>query len=166
MLDQLTKIVEQFTQKEVAANAQIDNNLAGSVAKETGNSLVDGLKSAVSRGNISDLMGMAGNLDVSSLTSNPVVKNIIDSLSNKLSTNVGLDAGTASGFAGSVIPQILTTVVESVKNGNFNIGELMGSGGLTAALDQNGDGKLGMDDAMDAIKKGGFGDLLGGFFKK
>lgn len=166
MLDQLTKIVEQFTQKEVAENSEIDNSLAGSVAKETGSSLVDGLKSAISGGNISDIMGMASNLDVNTLSSNPIVKNIIESLSSKLSSNVGLDAETSSNFAGSVIPQILTTILSSVKKGEFNISELLGSGGLKTALDQNGDGELGIDDAMQAIKKGGFGDLLGGFFKK
>ena len=31
---------------------------------------------------------------------------------------------------------------------------------------QNGDGKLGILDALSAVKNGNLGDLLGGFFKE
>lgn len=173
MLDQIKKIVEQLTTTEVANNASIDSNLASNVAEETGNSLIDGLKSAVSGGNMSDIMGMMSNTDVNTLTSNPVVKNIIESLSSNLGSKFGLDSGTSSNFASSIIPQILSAVLGGVKNGNFNVTDILGSltgGGSSASggsiLDQNGDGKVGIDDAIAAVKKGGLGDILGGFFKK
>lgn len=170
MIDQIKGIVTQFATKEVANNANIDSSLASSVAEETGNSLINGLKSEVSGGNMSALMGMMDNVDVNSLASNPVVKSIITSLSANLGAKFGFDASTSSNFASSVIPQILSTVLSSVKKGDLNIMTILSSftagSGAASLLDQNGDGKVGIDDAIAAVTKGGLGDMLGGFFKK
>lgn len=165
MIDQIQQMVQQLTEKEVGSNEKISNNLAGSVAQETGASVMEGLQSAISGGNMGDLMSMFSGNDTNSLTSNPVVKSIIDSLTSKLGSNVGLDASTSSNFAGSVIPQILSMILGKAKSGDINIGELLG-GGAVSALDQNGDGKLGIDDAISAVSNGKLGDLFGGFFKK
>lgn len=169
MMDQIQQIVNQLTEKEVVGNNNISNNLAGDVAKETGSSLMEGLQNAVSGGNMGELMNMFGGSDANSLTSNPIVKNIIESLTSKLGSNVGLDAGTSGSFASSIIPQILSMVMGKAKSGDFNITDILGSltgGNATSMLDQNGDGKLGIDDALSAVKNGNLGDLLGGFFKK
>lgn len=165
MIDQIQQMVQQLTEKEVGSNEKISNNLAGSVAQETGASVMEGLQSAISGGNMGDLMSMFSGNDTNSLTSNPVVKSIIDSLTSKLGSNVGLDASTSSNFAGSVIPQILSMILGKAKSGDINFSELLGSGAVSA-LDQNGDGKLGIDDAISAVSNGKLGDLLGGFFKK
>lgn len=169
MMDQIQQIVNQLTEKEVVGNNNISNNLAGDVAKETGSSLMEGLQNAVSGGNMGELMNMFGGSDANLLTSNPIVKNIIESLTSKLGANVGLDAGTSGSFASSIIPQILSMIMGKAKSGDFNITDILGSltgGNATAMLDQNGDGKLGIDDAISAVKNGNLGDLLGGFFKK
>jgi len=169
MMDQIQQIVNQLTEKEVVGNNNISNNLAGDVAKETGSSLMEGLQNAVSGGNIGELMNMFGGSDANSLTSNPIVKSIIESLTSKLGANVGLDAGTSGSFASSIIPQILSMIMGKAKSGDFNITDILGSltgGNATSMLDQNGDGKLGIDDALSAVKNGNLGDLLGGFFKK
>lgn len=169
MMDQIQQIVNQLTEKEVVGNNNISNNLAGDVAKETGSSLIEGLQNAVSGGNMGELMNMFGGSDANSLTSNPIVKSIIESLTSKLGANVGLDAGTSGSFASSIIPQILSMIMGKAKSGDFNISDILGSltgGNATAMLDQNGDGKLGIDDAISAVKNGNLGDLLGGFFKK
>lgn len=170
MIDQIKDIVAQFATKEVVNNANIDSSLASSVAEETGNSLINGLKSEVSGGNMSALMGMMDNVDVNSLASNPAVKSIITSLSSNLGAKFGFDASTSSNFASSVIPQILSTILSSVKKGDLNIMNILSSftegSGAASLLDQNGDGKVGIDDAIAAVTKGGLGDMLGGFFKK
>lgn len=169
MIDQIQQIVSELTEKEVTGNNNISNNLVGDVAKETGSSLMEGLQNAVSGGNMGELMNMFGGTDTNSLTSNPMVKNIIESLTSKLGSNVGLDAGTSSNFASSIIPQIISMVTGKAKSGDFNISDILGSltgGDATKMLDQNGDGKLGIDDALSAVKNGNLGDILGGFFKK
>jgi len=169
MIDQIQQIINQLTEKEVVNNQGIDSNLTSNVAKETGNSLIEGLQNAVSGGNMSELMNMFSGNDTNSLTSNPIVKNIIESLTSKLGANVGLDSSTSGSFASSIIPQILNMIMGKAKSGDFNITDILGSltgGNAASILDQNGDGKLGIDDAISAVKKGGLGDILGGFFKK
>lgn len=165
MMDQIQKIVQQLTEKEVNSNEGISTNLAGSVVQETGNSLIEGLQNAVSGGNLDGIMSMFSGNDANSLTSNPIVKNIIDSLTSKLGTNVGLDAGTSSNFASSIIPQILSLLMGKAKSGEINITDLLSNGALSS-FDQNGDGKLGIDDAISAVTNGKLGDVLGSFFKK
>jgi len=165
MMDQIQEMVQQLTEKEVNSNGNISANLAGSVAQETGNSLMEGLQNAVSGGNLEGLMNMFSGNDANSLTSNPIVKNIVESLTSKLGSNVGLDAGTSSNFASSIIPQLLSMVMGKAKNGEINLTDLLGKGALSA-LDQNGDGKIGIDDAISALTSGKLGDVLGGFFKK
>ncbi len=169
MMDQIQQIINQLTEKEVAGNNNISNNLAGNVAKETGNTLMEGLQNAVSGGNMGDLMNMLSGDNANGLTSSPMVQNMINSLSSKLGSNVGLDAGTSSNFASSIIPQIISMITGKAKSGDFNITDILSSftGGDAAKMfDQNGDGKLGIDDAISAVKKGNLGDLLGGFFGK
>jgi len=169
MIDKLQQLIQQVTTQEVGNNSNIDNNLASNVANETGSSLIDGLKSAVSGGNIGDLTNMLGSSDKNALTANPVVKSIISSLTSKLGKNVGLDSGLAGSFASSIIPQIISMVSSKVQSGDFNISDIVSAltgGGAASALDQNGDGKVGIDDAISAVTKGKLGDTLGGFFKK
>lgn len=112
---------------------------------------------------------MFAHTDTTALTANPVVKNIISSLTAKLGVNVGLDNSTAGGFASAIVPQIISLIANKVKSGDFNIGEMInsfGAGGAGSVLDQNGDGKVGIEDAISAVTKGKLGDALGGLFKK
>ncbi|MBQ0117034.1 MAG: hypothetical protein KBS98_03835 [Flavobacterium sp.] len=182
MMEQLKGLIEQLTAQEVTKSDAIDNNLASNVAKETGTTLVSGSQNALSSGNVSDIMGMlTSGGTAASLASNPVVKNIIESLTNNLGNNVGIDKSAASGFAGGAIPKILEMVLGSAKSGSngFNITDLVSSLGGSGSilnnlkdfgLDQNGDGKVDIQDAISAItgsgKKGGLGGLLGGLFGK
>lgn len=60
-------------------------------------------------------------------------------------------------------------IVGKAKSGDFNVSDILGSltgGNATSMLDQNNDGKLGIDDAISAVKNGNLGDMLGGLFKK
>jgi|SRR5690606_33242294 len=167
-MDKFQEIIQQIAKQEVSNNSNIDDNLGSNVAQATGSSLIEGLKSAVSDGNLGDLTSIFGDTDKNTLTSNPIVQNIISSLSSKLG-NFGLDGGTAGGFASSIIPQIISMISNKVQSGDFNISEIIGSltgGGTGSALDQNGDGKVGIDDAISAVTKGKLGDALGGLFKK
>ena len=167
-MDKFQEIIQKATRQEVSNNTNINDSLESDVVQATGSSLMDGLKSAVSGGNLGDLTSMFGHTDKNTLTSNPIVQNIISSLSAKLG-NAGLDGGTAGGFASSIIPQIISMISNKVQSGDFNVSEIIGSftgGDAGSALDQNGDGKVGIDDAISAVTKGKLGDALGGLFKK
>lgn len=167
MIERLQEIIQQVATQAVGNDHNISNELAGNVAKETGSSVIDGLKSAISGGNLGDLTSMFNSGDSNSLTSNPVVQQIISSLTSKLGgSSIGLDSGAAGNFASSIIPKIISVITEKVKSGEFDVNGIMAAfSGGSSVLDQNGDGKVGLDDAISAVTKGGLGDVLGGFFK-
>lgn len=156
-MNELMQMVEQFTKKNLN---DANESTVTEVAKETGNSLLEGLKG----GNITDLLNLGDSSDTNALTSNPMIGGMIENLTGNLTKKVGLDSQTSSNFAGSVIPQLISAVISGVKDGKFDLSDIMGM--ASAGLDQNGDGKLDLKDAMSAVTNGKLGDMLGGFFKK
>src|SRR5690554_5570387 len=159
-MNELMQMVEQFTKQN---QSQIGESKVNEVAKETGSSLIDGFKDMAAKGNFTDLLNLGDN--TSSLSANPMIGSIIENLSGNLTKKVGLDSATSNQFAGSVIPQLISAVIAGVKDGKFELSDLMSMAGA-AGLDQNGDGKLDLKDAMAAVTNGKLGDMLGGFFKK
>lgn len=185
MLDQLTQLVQQFGDQAIVKNNAVPNELNDKVMKETGSSLLSGLQKMASEGKLEQLAGLFQGNNASS-SSNPVVKQLIEQVSGNLGQKVGLDSTAANGVAASMIPQILGSLIGKAKNPNekgFDVADLVkvisgGSGnsnlmdmitkyGGQFGLDQNGDGKVDIQDAMAAVnKKGGLGGLLGKFFGK
>lgn len=185
MLDQLTQLVQQFGEQAVVKNNAVPNELNESVMKETENSLFSGLQKMVADGKLEQLAGLFQGNNAGS-SSNPVVKMLIDQVSGNLGKKLGLDSNAANGVAASMIPQILGSLIGKAKDPNekgFDVADLVKaiSGGSNNSnlmdmvtkyggqfgLDQNGDGKVDMQDAMAAAtKKGGLGGLLGKFFGK
>ena len=98
-----------------------------------------------------------------------------------LSSKTGVDSSIISKILPMLAPIVMGYLGKQTKSngvsdsaglGGLLGGLLGGSGGnsiLTSVLDQNGDGKLDISDAMSALsgkKKGGLGGLLGGLFGK
>ena len=101
----------------------------------------------------------------------------------------GLNSEDASGVAGSLIPKVLGSLVGKAKDPNdssFQVSDIISAitggdsekgGGIMDAiskyggqfgLDQDGDGQVGISDAVAAVSKksGGLGGLLGKLFGK
>ena len=111
-----------------------------------------------------------------------VLGNKQDTVVNNLSQSSGVDSGIISKILPMLTPIIMGYLGKQTKNNGVSdgaglgglLGGLLGGtdGGssiLTSVLDQNGDGKLDISDAMSALsgkKKGGLGGLLGGLFGK
>lgn len=104
-----------------------------------------------------------------------------DTMVQGLSSKTGVDSSIISKILPMLAPIVMgylgkQTKSKGVSNGSDLSGMLGGllggSGGgsiLTSVLDQNGDGKLDVSDAMSALsgkKKGGLGGLLSGLFGK
>lgn len=103
---------------------------------------------------------------------------------NALSSQTGVSAGKVSGILAMLAPLIMGYLGKQSKASGVPanssglgglLGGLMGSGSsagggmLASLLDQDGDGKLDMNDAIAAVsgkKSGGLGGLLGGLFGK
>lgn len=186
MFEQLTQLAQQFGVDSVINNSAVPNDKNEAVIGEASNSVVSGLQKIVSEGGIEQLAGLfQGNNAADG--SNPVVQKLTSELTGNLGQKFGLSASDASGVASKLIPQILSSLVGKAKDPNdssFEISDIIGAisgGGDNAGimdaitkyggqfgLDQNGDGKVDMSDAIDAVSKksGGLGGMLGGMFGK
>ena len=184
MLEHLTQLVQQYGNDAVVKNNAIPNEQNDAVMGEASNSILSGLQKIASEGGVEQLAGLfQGNAAQDS--SNPVVQQLTQQLSGSLGEKFGIESSAASGVAGSLIPQILGSLVGKAKdpNDSFQISDLVnaisggGNGNLMEAvskyggqfgLDQNADGKVDMEDAMAAVtkKSGGLGGFLGKLFGK
>jgi hypothetical protein len=186
MFDQLTQLAQQFGIDAVVKNDAIPNEQNEAVINEASSSIVAGLQKIVSEGNVSQLAELFQGNNAQD-KSNPVVQKLTEQLTGNLGEKFGLNSAAASGVAASLIPQILNALVGKAKDPNdssFEISDIIAaisgngdSAGIMDAvskyggqfgLDQNSDGKVDLNDAMEALKKngGGFGDTLGSLFGK
>lgn len=188
MFEQLSDLVKKFGNDAVVTNAAVPNEHNDAVMDEAGTSILDGLKEMVANGNTADLAGLfQGNNAFDA--SNPVVQQLTEKLSGNLGEKFGLNSEDASGVAGSLIPKVLGSLVGKAKDPNdssFQVSDIISAitggnsekgGGIMDAiskyggqfgLDQDGDGQVGISDAVAAVSKksGGLGGLLGKLFGK
>ena len=187
MFEQLTQLAQQFGVESVVKNQAIPNEQNEAVMTEASSSIFSGLQKIVSEGGADQLAGLfQGNNAQDS--SNPVVQQLTEQLTGSLGEKFGVNSETASGVAGSLIPQILGSLVNKAKDPNdssFQISDVIAaisgnsaqnSGIMDAiskyggqfGLDQNADGKVDISDAMSAVTKkgGGIGSILGKLFGK
>lgn len=185
MFEQLTQLVQQYGNKAVVQNEAIPNEQNEAILNETSNSIFSSLQKMASEGDLSPLAGLlqANNLE----PNNPAVKQIANSVTNSLTEKFGLSAAVTSGAVASMIPQILGSLVGKAndpKDSSFNISDIINAltGGNTAehagimeaistygihfGLDQNGDGKVDVEDAIELTKKGGLAGMFGKLFGK
>ncbi|THF51494.1 DUF937 domain-containing protein [Flavobacterium supellecticarium] len=183
MLEQLTQLVQQYGGDAIVKNEAIPNELNQDVMQQAGSSIFTGLQKIASEGNMDQLAGLfQGNNATSG--SNPVVQQLSEQLTGDLGQKFGLSTEAASGVAGSLIPNVLGSLINKAKDPNqkgFDIADIVsaisggnGNSGLMDAiskyggqfgLDQNNDGKVDMSDAMAAVtKKGGIGGIFGKLF--
>jgi hypothetical protein len=187
MFEQLTQLAQQFGNEAVVKNNAIPNEQNEAVISEASSSIFVGLKEIVSQGGVDQLAGLFQGNNAQDRT-NPVVQKLTEQLTGSLGEKFGLREGTASGVAGTLIPQILGSLIGKAKDPNdssFQITDIIaaisGKSGQNSGimdaiskyggqfgLDQNADGKVDINDAMDAVKKniGGLGGLLGNLFGK
>lgn len=187
MFDQLTDLVKQFGQQDVVENTAVPNEHNEAVMEHASGSILDSLKNIASQEGGADLIGSLFQGNNAADGSNPVVEQITNQLSGSLGEKFGLSSDAASGVAGSLIPKVLGSLIGGAKDPNnpgINISDVIGAisggngasgGGIMDAiskyggmfgLDQDGDGQVGMSDAISAVTKnsGGLGGLLGGLF--
>ncbi len=185
MFEQLTQLIQQYGNEAVVKNNAIPNEHNEAVMTEAGGSILSGLQDMVAGGNFGDLAGMLSGKSPIDMN-NPVVKELAGKVTENLGSKFGISSETASGVADGLIPQVLSELVNKAQDPNqpgFNVSDLISSisGGNSAGLmdavskyggqfglDQDGDGQVGMSDAIAAVSKnsGGFGGLLSKLFGK
>lgn len=187
MFEQLTQLAQQFGVESVVKNQAVPNEHNEAVMSEASNSIFSGLQKIVAEGGADQLAGLfQGNNAQNS--SNPVIQQLTEQLTGNLGEKFGISNETASSVAGSLIPQILGSLVNKAKDPNdssFQISDVIAAISGNSAqnssimeaiskyggqfgLDQNADGKVDISDAMSAVTKngGGIGGMLGKLFGK
>jgi hypothetical protein len=185
MFEQLTQLVQEFGQNAVVKNDAIPNEQNEAVMKEAESSIFSSLQKMVAGGDLSQLAGLlqSNNLD----SNNPAVKEITNSVSNSLTEKFGLSSVATSGAASNMVPQILSSLVKKAndpKDSSLNVSDIINSitGGSSAenagimemistygihfGLDQNADGKVDVEDAIQLTKKGGLAGMFAKLFGK
>jgi hypothetical protein len=186
MFEQLTQLVQQFGNEAVVKNDAILNEQNQAVMEEASGSILSGLKEMAAGGNLGDLAGMlTGKTPID--MNNPTVAALAGKVTGNLGSKFGLSPEAAGGVANGLTSQVLNGLVNKANDTNdssFQVSDLVnaisggsGNSGLMDAvskyggqfgLDQDGDGKVGMSDAISAVSKksGGLGGLLGKLFGK
>ncbi len=181
MFEQLSQIVQEYGKTTIVQNNSIPDDQNEAVINETSNSIFSSLQKMVSDGDLSQLASILKSEKLDG--NNPAIKEITNSVSSSLSEKFGLSSATASGAVSTIIPQILNSLIEKAKNPkdssinlsdianalsvgnsaqNEGIMEMISIYGIHFGLDQNADGKVDIDDAIELSKKGG----VSGMFKK
>ena len=194
MFEQLTELVKQYGGEAVVNNTAVPNEQNEAVMEHASGSILDSLKSIASQEGGTDLIGKLFQGNNANDASNPVVSMITNQLSGSLGQKFGLSNEASSGVAGSLIPKVLGSLIGGAKdpnNSSIQINDVIGAitggnsdanGGLMDSiskyggmlgLDKDGDGKVGIQEAISAVsgnndgKSGGFlGGLLGKLFGK
>lgn len=162
----------QFSQESKQAVPQQNE-----VVAEATNTVASGLRNMVAGGGASGLFDLFGNKDKGSLLQHPVVSMMIGHLAGKLMNKHQMNLQQASGLAGSLIPDVLSTLVNKVQDPNeagFSLDNLLSSitGGASREVVQSQSGGS-IEDILSRIsggsapassrgnEGGGFMDILG-----
>ena len=149
MLDQLLKTLVGQAQGQVIQNPDIPNELNQQVIGEAGQSIFDGLQGALAGGGLSQLMHLFGGGQqgqgggIGSLLSNPLVQNIVQSFTGKLTSQYNLSPASASQLGAQLIPDVLAKFSQQVSDPNDKSIDLNGvlqslTGGQMSGMDFNG----------------------------
>jgi uncharacterized membrane protein YeaQ/YmgE (transglycosylase-associated protein family) len=185
MLENLFNLIKEQGVADVIDNPAIPNEKNDAVLADATHSVADGLQGVLAGGGLQNVLSLFNNGNnssgggISGLLNNPIVGNIISNFTNKLTNNHGIAGDQASGIANSLIPNVLSNLINRTNdpnNNSFDINSLIGSltggahaqpggsggfdlqgmiGNLTSGgMDANGDGKVGLNDIISKITGG------------
>jgi hypothetical protein len=184
MLENLFNLIKEQGADDVINNPAIPNEQNNAVLTSATSSVAEEFQGVLAGGGLQNIMSLfgggnnAGGGGISSLLNNPIVGNIISNFTNKLTSQHGITPEQASGIAGNLIPNVISSLIGRTNNPNDSsfdmnsiIGSLTGGSGATAGgggfdlqgllgkftgggLDANGDGHVGLNDIMSKVTAG------------
>jgi hypothetical protein len=173
MIEKQLNQVKQSAGDPNKNNTAIPNQKNEKEIDQASNSITGGLQGLLSGGGLKDVLKMFGGQDGGVENSN-VTRQISGGLIQNLMDKFGLDSQSAGSVASSVVPGVLSNLVQKTNDSNdnsFDIQSLFNSlsGGRTAginlqgllskikggALDLDGDGDTDMQDLLSLFNSGG-----------
>ncbi len=158
MLDQLTSLVKEYAGDAIINNPAIPNERNDEAVGLASTSILDGLKNAVSNGNIGDIKNMFSG-GAQNAVDSPITQGIKSNFMDGLMKKFGLDSGKAGLIASSLIPIIMAKFVNKTNDpgdSSFDLSSIIGSltggniGDMLGKLTGGGDDKGG--GLMDKVK--------------
>ena len=147
MLQELFNLLKEHGQDSVINNPLVPNEKNDAVIADATHSVADGLQSELAGGGLQNLISLfsGGANTGTSLMNNPIVSKIVDSFTNKLTTNHGLTGEQANGIAGNLIPSAINSLINRTNDNSNNqfslngiISSLTGGAGNSGGFDLGG----------------------------
>lgn len=130
MLDQLMELVRQSGQQTVVENPAVPNQYNEAVMEEASSSIFSGLQNQLQTGGPGALKTLFQGVE-SGDTNNPAVQQVANQFSGNIMQKFGLDSGAAKALAISLIPMVLSKLMNRSRgadsNSGFSIGNILGS---------------------------------------
>lgn len=163
MFDQLKKLVENYAGDAVIRNSEVPDEKNEEAIDAIASGIEEGMQNQVQQGNYEQFLSLFQQ-GGQSLSGNPAVSGIINSVVENLSSRLGLSPQVSQSIATSLIPMVMNRMVNKTQDPDdkdFDIQDMLKS--FT--------GKEGLD-VGDLIGKfsggskagGGVGDMIGKLF--
>ncbi len=131
MLDQLVKLVEQNAGDAIVKNQAIPNQFNNAAIQEVAGSIFNTFKGQAAQGNLQQVASMLqGGASQSSLTSNPMVKQMIASVAGNFAAKFGVSSSQAQSIVAGLLPTVMNQLVKKTndpKDNSFDLTNIMKS---------------------------------------
>jgi hypothetical protein len=174
MLEQLMQLVREHAQEPVVNNPAVPNENNDAVIGAATQSITASLQDELANGNGTEVLSMLGGHTGNGVVGqdNPLVNKISGNFMDTLLEKFNMDKGSAQQLASSLIPTVLSSLVQKTNdpnNSNFSLSGILNSltGGKAAGLnldgilgqfkgglDTNGDGQVDLKDLMGVLSGG------------
>lgn len=161
MLDELVNLIRQNGQQAVVENDAVPNEHNEAIMQQARNSIMDGLRGMTGPGQVSSL---SESVQSGQVENNPAVQQISNNFMGNIMQKFGINASTAASIASSLIPVVLSKIVNKGNQqgaGGFDLGALISSvtGGSSTGSGSGLGGNLGSIGAKLGLDKDGDGDV-------
>jgi len=166
MLDQLIKLVEQNAGDAIVQNKAVPDEYNSAAIQDVAEQIFGGLKGQVSQGNMQQVAAMFSSGNSSAGTDNPMVSQIVSSITANLATKFGVSPQIAQSIASGLIPQVMNQFVNKTNNPDdpdFDLQDMMRNFSGNSNLDI-GDVLGKMTGGTSDQGLGNVGDVLGKLF--
>ena len=166
MLKELFNLVKGSAQESVIDNPDVPNERNNDVVAEATNTVASGLRNIVAGGGLQSILSLFGGgsqQSGSGLLNNPIVSMMVGHLSEKLMSKHNLNSPQASNVAGSLIPNVISSLINKSNdpnNNSFSLESLLSSitGGRSSEIVQeqsSGNAGFNLPDLISQFGGGG-----------
>jgi len=175
MFENLLDLVKSNAGDAVIKNTAVPNEQNEAVINHASGSIVESLKNQLAGGNFNELLSTLGGK--SGLIDNPVIGNLVSSVSDSLMSKFGLSTQAAASVSTQLVPNVMTQLVKKTNDpsdSSFDLGSIFNtlSDGKTKDWDLNKllSGGVNLQDVAGKLSstamQGGVSGMLGNLFGK